>query len=358
MSKDEKQERSIGRYTLVKTIGKGSYGEVWLCKNEELKQVCVIQVLYKLIQYVMKKINLKKAGEKERKAAHLECTLLAELKHPNIVPYKDSFDYRGYLYIIMGYCEGGDLYNRLKDQHGVFLDEIQIVEWFVQIAIALQYMHERNILHRDLKTQNIFLTKSKIIKVGDLGIARVLDDPNAMATTMIGTPYYMSPELYSNRPYNHKSDIWALGCITYEMASLKHAFNAQDFNSLSYKILSGKMPNMPQQYSTELLDLIKSMLNKKPEKRPSARRIISDPFIRKHILLFLEATKNRSTRASSGGKERTRPQPVFARPQHQQPEIAIVPQQADMNESAARLRRREQRQEELKLMSKSSFRFF
>ena len=72
------------------------------------------------------------------------------------------------------------------------------------VSLYIQYMHERNILHRDLKTQNIFLTKSKIIKVGDLGIARVLEGSNDMATTLIGTPYYMSPELFSNRPYNHK----------------------------------------------------------------------------------------------------------------------------------------------------------
>ncbi|KAF5404745.1 hypothetical protein PHET_01566 [Paragonimus heterotremus] len=102
-------------------------------------------------------------------------------------------------------------------------------------------MHERNILHRDLKTQNIFLTRSNIIKVGDLGIAKVLESSNSMATTLIGTPYYMSPELFANKPYNHKSDIWALGCVLYEMATLKHAFSAENFNALSYKIMSGKV---------------------------------------------------------------------------------------------------------------------
>ncbi|XP_074646197.1 uncharacterized protein LOC141902392 isoform X2 [Tubulanus polymorphus] len=280
---------SLDLYQKIKVIGKGSYGQVWLSKHRKDRK-----------QYVLKKIDLQNASKRERKAAEQEVKLLSRLKHPNIVAYKDSFECDdGYLYIAMGYCEGGDLYNRLKEQKGVPLEERQVVEWFVQIAMALQYMHERNILHRDLKTQNIFLTKSKIIKVGDLGIARVLEGTNDMATTLIGTPYYMSPELFSNKPYNHKSDVWALGCCVYEMSTLKHAFNAKDMNSLVYKILKGKMPSMPKQYSPELLDLIKAMLNQHPEKRPSVNRILRDNYIKRNIAIFLEGTKRRRSSSSS-----------------------------------------------------------
>ena len=133
----------------------------------------------------------------------------------------------------------------------------------------------------------------QIIKVGDLGIARVLDNNSDMATTMIGTPYYMSPELFSNKPYNHKSDVWALGCCLYEMATLKHAFNARDMNALVYKILKGKVPDMPGNYSSELRDIIKSMLNYNPALRPSAAKILRNPYIKKQIAIFLEGTKNR-----------------------------------------------------------------
>jgi NIMA (never in mitosis gene a)-related kinase len=152
-------------------------------------------------------------------------------------------------------------------------------------------MHENNILHRDLKTQNIFLTKNKIIKVGDLGIARVLKGNNDMATTIIGTPYYMSPELFSNKPYNSKSDVWALGCCVYEMTTLKHAFNAKDMTSLVFKITKGKMPPVPSHYSKELIVLIESMLNSDPKKRPTVNRILRDSYIKKNIMLFLERTK-------------------------------------------------------------------
>ncbi|KAM9362233.1 serine/threonine-protein kinase Nek4 [Symphorus nematophorus] len=197
----------------------------------------------------------------------------------------------------MGFCEGGDLYHRLKQQKGELLPERQVVEWFVQIAMALQYLHERNILHRDLKTQNIFLTKTNIIKVGDLGIARVLENQNDMASTLIGTPYYMSPELFSNKPYNHKSDVWALGCCVYEMSTLKHAFNAKDMNSLVYRIVEGKLPQMPSRYDPQLGELIKSMLCKRPEDRPDVKLILRQPYIKRQIAMFLEATKEKTAKS-------------------------------------------------------------
>ncbi|XP_051667373.1 serine/threonine-protein kinase Nek4 isoform X3 [Manacus candei] len=196
----------------------------------------------------------------------------------------------------MGFCEGGDLYHKLKEQKGKLLPENQVVEWFVQIAMALQYLHEKHILHRDLKTQNIFLTRTNIIKVGDLGIARVLENQYDMASTLIGTPYYMSPELFSNKPYNHKSDVWALGCCVYEMATLKHAFNAKDMNSLVYRIIEGKLPPMPKDYSPQLVAIIQTMLSKKPEERPSVKSILRQPYIKQQISLFLEATKAKAAR--------------------------------------------------------------
>ncbi|XP_024602249.1 serine/threonine-protein kinase Nek4 isoform X3 [Neophocaena asiaeorientalis asiaeorientalis] len=248
-------------------------------------------------QYVIKKLNLRNASSRERQAAEQEAQLLSQLKHPNIVTYKESWEGGdGLLYIVMGFCEGGDLYRKLKEQKGRLLSESQVVEWFVQIAMALQYLHEKHILHRDLKTQNVFLTRKNIIKVGDLGIARVLENHCDMASTLIGTPYYMSPELFSNKPYNYKSDVWALGCCVYEMATLKHAFNAKDMNSLVYQIIEGKLPPMPKDYSPELAEIIRTMLSKRPEERPSVRSILRQPYIKRQISLFLEATKAKNSK--------------------------------------------------------------
>uniref|UniRef100_A0A8C4SRZ6 Serine/threonine-protein kinase Nek4 n=1 Tax=Erpetoichthys calabaricus TaxID=27687 RepID=A0A8C4SRZ6_ERPCA len=276
----------MDNYSFIRVVGKGSYGEVQLVKHRiEGKQ------------YVVKKLNLQTSSRKERKAAEQEAQLLSRLRHPNIVTYRESWEGDdGQLYIVMGFCEGGDLYHRLKEQKGHLLAESQVVEWFVQIAMALQYLHEKHILHRDLKTQNIFLTKTNIIKVGDLGIARVLENQNDMANTLIGTPYYMSPELFSNKPYNYKSDVWALGCCAYEIATLKHAFNAKDMNSLVYRIVEGKLPQMPKDYNPQLGEIIRSMLNKKPEDRPDVKQILRQPYIKGQIAVFLEATKMKTAK--------------------------------------------------------------
>ncbi|XP_035244354.1 serine/threonine-protein kinase Nek4-like isoform X3 [Anguilla anguilla] len=278
-------------YHFIRIVGKGSYGEVSLVRHNTDRK-----------QYVIKKLNLTTSSRRERRAAEQEAQLLSQLRHPNIVTYRESWEGEDRrLYIVMRFCEGGDLYQRLKQQKGELLPERQVVEWFVQISMALQYLHEKRILHRDLKTQNIFLTKTNIIKVGDLGIARVLENQNDMASTLIGTPYYMSPELLSNKPYNHKSDVWALGCCVYEMATLKHAFNAKDMNSLVYRIIEGKLPQMPSMYNPQLGELIKSMLSKKPEERPDVKHILRQPYIKQKIFMFLEATKEKTAESRKKG---------------------------------------------------------
>ncbi|XP_038422116.1 serine/threonine-protein kinase Nek4 isoform X2 [Canis lupus familiaris] len=278
----------LAAYCYLRVVGRGSYGEVTLVRHRRDGR-----------QYVIKKLNLRNASSRERRAAEQEAQLLSQLKHPNIVTYKESWEGGdGLLYIVMGFCEGGDLYRKLKERKGQLLPESQVVEWFVQIAMALQYLHEKHILHRDLKTQNVFLTRTNIIKVGDLGIARVLENNGDMANTLIGTPYYMSPELFSNKPYNYKSDVWALGCCVYEMATLKHAFNAKDMNSLVYRIIEGKLPPMPKDYSPELSELIRTMLSKRPEERPSVRSILRQPYIKHQISLFLEATKAKTSKSN------------------------------------------------------------
>ena len=125
-------------------------------------------------------------------------------------------------------------------------------------------------------------------QVGDLGIARVLDGSCDLAHTVIGTPYYMSPELFANEPYNHKSDIWALGCCVYEMATLKHAFTATNLNALMYKIIKGTVPSLPSVFTPELSVLVHSMMSHNAPTRPSVQQLLRNDFVRKHIKLFLD----------------------------------------------------------------------
>lgn len=166
---------------------------------------------------------------------------------------------------------------------GTLFPEQQIVTWLVQMALAMNYVHDKKILHRDLKTQNIFLTSKGDIKIGDFGIARVLQHTYDCANTAIGTPYYLSPEICQEKPYNQKSDIWSLGCIFYEIATLNHAFDAQNMKGLVQKILKGTYPPLPEVYSADLKKLLSEMLIKDPNKRPSIKKILEMPFMKVKI---------------------------------------------------------------------------
>ena len=145
------------------------------------------------------------------------------MRHPYIITYKESFMDKRCLCIVMDYADGGDLYTKIANQKKigkVCYSEDQILDWFVQMALAIKHIHDRKILHRDLKSQNIFLTKKGMIKLGDFGIARVLSDTRSKAKTVVGTPYYLSPEIIQSQPYSFKSDIWSLGVLLYEMCAL------------------------------------------------------------------------------------------------------------------------------------------
>ncbi|XP_066284033.1 uncharacterized protein [Branchiostoma lanceolatum] len=278
----QKPEEEVAGYILIRTLGSGSFGEVWLGRNRKDWK-----------QYAMKRVSMLEHSEDEREAALQESEVLRDLKHPNLVGYKEAFEQFGYLYIVMNFCDGGDLFTRLKGQSGRPLEEPVLVEWFVQIAMAIQYLHNHNIIHRNLTTRNIFLTlRYRLLKVGDIGLPSVVDGTRSMAEKLKakGTPCYMSPESLAGRQHTKEADVWALGCCLYEMASLKHAFPFydKDINNLALKIVKGKMGPLYKSYSRDLVDLIKDMLQIEPDQRPTVRTILRTTFIKKHVSKFLE----------------------------------------------------------------------
>ncbi|XP_071599259.1 serine/threonine-protein kinase Nek1 isoform X11 [Heliangelus exortis] len=267
---------TMDKYIKVRKIGEGSFGKAILVKAKENGQ-----------QYVIKEINISKMSNKEREESRREVAVLANMKHPNIVLYRESFEENGCLYIVMDYCEGGDLFKKINAQKGILFSEDQILDWFVQICLALKHIHDRKILHRDIKSQNIFLTKDGTIQLGDFGIARVLNSTAELARTCIGTPYYLSPEICQNKPYNNKSDIWALGCVLYEMCTLKHAFEAGNMKNLVLKIISGPFPPVSMHYSYDLRNLLSQLFKRNPRNRPSVNSILEKNFIAKRVEKFL-----------------------------------------------------------------------
>ncbi|XP_072450602.1 serine/threonine-protein kinase Nek1 isoform X5 [Chiloscyllium punctatum] len=268
----------MDKYMKLNKIGEGSFGKAILVNSKEDGR-----------QYVIKEINISRMSNKEREESRREVAVLANMKHPNIVQYKESFEENGCLYIVMDYCEGGDLFKRINAQKGVLFSEDQILDWFVQICLALKHVHDRKILHRDIKSQNIFLTKGGTVQLGDFGIARVLNSTVELARTCIGTPYYLSPEICENKPYNNKSDIWALGCVLYEMCTLKHAFEAGNMKNLVLKIIRGSYPPVSVHYTYDLRNLMSQLFKRNPRDRPSVSSILKKPFLARRIDKLLSA---------------------------------------------------------------------
>eukprot|EP01138_Halocafeteria_seosinensis_P002823 gb/GECG01002884.1/.p1 GENE.gb/GECG01002884.1/~~gb/GECG01002884.1/.p1 ORF type:complete len:1178 (+),score=233.70 gb/GECG01002884.1/:1-3534(+) len=264
------------KYRTVKAVGKGSFGKAFLVERKADKE-----------KFVLKQVNLSQMSRKERREAENEVKLLQSLRHPNIVAYEEAFQHRGNLCIVMEYADSGDLAGALKNRRGRKLSEGKILDWLVQICLALKHLHDRKILHRDLKTANIFVSNPGILKLGDFGIAKVLTSTGELAKTAIGTPYYLSPEICKEHKYNNKSDIWSLGCILYEMVTLKLPFEAPNMRLLVQKILRGRFSPITDGYSKDLKNLINDMLTVNPRSRPGVMSILNRPFIRNRINNFL-----------------------------------------------------------------------
>lgn len=148
--------------------------------------------------------------------------------------------------------------------------------YFKQMAAGLNHMHSRRVMHRDLKPQNIFVHKDGVIKLGDLGLGRFFTSKENIAHSLVGTPYYMSPERLSQEGYDFKSDIWSMGCILYELAALHSPFWAEGLNlyTLSKKIESSQYPPIPEGYSIDITDLVKRCINPVPSQRPTTSYLL------------------------------------------------------------------------------------
>ena len=257
-------------YEYIEIIGQGMYGRVYKALNK-------IENKY----YAIKCLNFKDITEKERKNIEMEVNLLKELKHPNIVLYKDSFlDKENNLNIVTTFCEGGDMYQKIFKEKNKYFDENKIINWLIQLLLGLSYIHDKQIVHRDIKTKNIFIQNEHTLRIGDFGIAKIFKQAQTM-NKLVGTPLYMAPECFKQaKKFSYKSDIWSLGCCIYEMCNLKHAFEGKFFPAVSVKISEGKRAPLNKIYSRDLKDLVDSMLDLNPRHRPTIANILERPFMK------------------------------------------------------------------------------
>ena len=250
----------LSEFEIVKQLGKGSYGTVYVVRSKLDKNT-----------YVMKKMELNHLKESQQRECYREVSILRKVSHPNIIKYYSSFLENESLCIIMEYAELGDLYTLIKHykRHQKFFEEIILWRIAFEVLNGLEYLHSNNIIHRDIKCLNLFLSKDHHVKIGDLGVSTITS-LGGMHCTRVGTPLYLSPELVKQIPYDYKTDIWSFGCSLYHLASLDPPFTGNNLIVLGNNIVKGRPKELPGFYSNELKDFIGKMLTKKPEKRPSA----------------------------------------------------------------------------------------
>lgn len=314
-------------YQILSKLGSGTFGTVFLVRRVNDGAT-----------FVMKRIPLKDMDEVSKSQTKLEADLLKQLHHPHIVAHRDAFLFENdNLCIVMDYYDGGDFamllaeeeQNNVRQQqrqpnkknvsaspriaahsiaHRNLFPESQVLNWFVQIALAVHYLHSHRIVHRDLKTHNIFIDSvTRQLAVGDFGIARLIESHTENdqlgslggGGSATGTPLYMSPELLQGSPGSYKSDIWSLGCILYEMLCRKHPFQASDITTLIIKIARGEYSPIPSGYSKDLAKLISRMLDRDPRRRPLLDEILGLPFLKNHLYAYLATRIPRESPESS-----------------------------------------------------------
>lgn len=265
----------ISDYDVTGIIGSGSFGTCYKVKHKT-----------SLREYVWKAVNYDKMTEENKHSLVSEVHVLSKLQHPHIVRYYNHIIHQtsSTLYIIMEYCSGGDLSKVIKSckQNTQQLNEVFIWRILYQISLALHVCHSqcsRVVVHRDIKPENVFLDSDNNVKLGDFGLAKMLGDKDYIGETIVGTPYFMSPELLQYKKYNKKTDIWSVGCLIYKLCALKPPFNALNIRGLYSKIKEGKYERIPNIYSDELQNIIDFMLNLNAEIRPPIDVICRHPSV-------------------------------------------------------------------------------
>lgn len=259
-------------FKLLDKLGEGAYSEVYKVLRHADNEV-----------YALKQVKLPSLSDKEKQNALNEVRLLASVRHENIVAYKEAFwdGNARCLCIIQECADSGDLLHLIKKckKRRVYLKEADIWRYFDGMCRGLKVLHDIRVLHRDLKCANVFLSRASdgnvVAKLGDFNVSKVAK--RGLCMTQTGTPYYASPEVWQDMPYDAKSDMWSLGCILYEMVTFRPPFTAQDMKGLYKKVTRGQYTRIPTDFSQDLSDVIGVLLQVHPRNRPSVDQLYQMP---------------------------------------------------------------------------------
>ncbi|KAI8075467.1 kinase-like domain-containing protein [Gilbertella persicaria] len=272
-----KKKKEIGDYILCKTIGRGASGRVKLGIHKQTGE----KVAIKMISRSQLTVSSTTARSVQRELAVLQL-----LHHPHLVDLCQVLQDSSYVYFVMEYLEGGELFHMLATQGR--LPESEARRLFAQLISALHWCHAHHISHRDLKPENILLDKSKNLKIVDFGMA-VMQPPNTLLRTSCGSPHYASPEIVRGKRYDGTAtDVWSCGAIMYAMVTGHLPFDDEHMGRLLAKIKTGRYRSLPDYLSADARDLIKRMLVVDPTKRMTMAEILDHPWLTNKSFLGTE----------------------------------------------------------------------
>ena len=264
-------------FQIISKLGEGAYSTVF-----KVKRIIDNEI------YALKKVKLMNLSEKEKENSLNEVRILASVKSNFVVSYKEAFfdEKDNTLCIVMEFADRGDLYQKIvaHKKSAKFFEESDIWRIFIQLVKGLKALHDLKILHRDMKSANVFLFSNGCAKLGDLNVSKVAR--RGLGYTQTGTPYYASPEVWKDKPYDHKSDVWSLGCVLYEMITLRPPFRAKDMEGLFNKVCKGQYSRIPDRFSEDLFKIVQYLLQVNSIQRPSCEQILQHPIILKRIEYF------------------------------------------------------------------------
>jgi serine/threonine protein kinase len=273
---------SLADFKQLALLGEGAYSAVYKVLRLADREI-----------YALKKVKLPSLSDKEKQNALNEVRLLASIRHDAIISYKEAFydDKTRCLCIVTEYADSGDLFQLITKHQNAkkHIPEVDVWRYIHGMCHGLKALHDMRILHRDLKCANVFLNASGNeihAKLGDFNVSKVAK--RGLCMTQTGTPYYASPEVWRDMPYDAKSDMWSIGCVLYEMVALRPPFRAEDMEGLYRKVLRGLYPRIPAQYSHDLSEVIGVLLQVNPRHRPSIEQLIQMPVMRRHATEFAE----------------------------------------------------------------------
>ena len=273
-------------FQILSKLGEGAYSTVFKVKRNVDNKI-----------YALKKVKLLNLSDKEKENSLNEVRILASVKSNFVVSYKEAFfdEKDNTLCIVMEFADRGDLFQKIVEhkKSAKFFEESDIWRIFIQLVKGLKALHDLKILHRDMKSANVFLFSNGSAKLGDLNVSKVAR--RGLGYTQTGTPYYASPEVWKDMPYDNKSDVWSLGCVLYEMITLRPPFRAKDMEGLFNKVCKGQYSKIPDRFSDDLFQVIQYLLQVNSSARPSCEQILSHPVVMKRIEYFKSFAKEDET---------------------------------------------------------------